>query len=103
MGYLGVFLDAYRLGQEAAEDVKVSYNLTTAEGQKKFIRKSFDNVESYSQLGRYSHIGGELMRMKDPDTAVDKYDRAVYAGIKNVFAKRVKTQHRIAKKKRMGR
>lgn len=87
MGYFGVFLDAFKLGQEAANDVKVPSNIATPAGKKKFIEKAYDLVESYSQLGCYSHIGGELMRMKNPDSAVNKYDRAVADGIKSVLSK----------------
>jgi len=91
MGYLGVFLKAHQLGQEAANDVKASFTLTTKIGQKKFMDKAYENVEAYQQLGCYSYIGGELMRMKDPDAAVNKYDRAVADGIKSVMKKRMKT------------
>ncbi len=92
MGYLGVFLKAHQLGQEAANNVKVTMNLSTKAGQSKFRDKAYENVESYQQLGEYSYIGGELMHMKDIDAAVDKYDRAVDAGITSVMKKRMKTR-----------
>jgi len=94
MGYLGVFLKAHQLGQEAAKDVKVTTDLTTKIGQGKFMDKAYDLVESYSQLGRYSYIGGELMKMKNVDAAVNKYDAAIAAGIKSVMLKRAKVKVR---------
>jgi hypothetical protein len=94
MGYLGVFLRAHQLGQEAANDVKCKCNLNTKAGQTKFMEEAYELVEAYSQLGRYSYIGGELMRMKNPDAAVNKYDNAVSDGIKSVMNKRMKAKSR---------
>lgn len=93
MGYLGVFLKGFQLGKEAAEDVKV-INLHTMAGKEKFMDKAYRNVEAYQQQGCYSYIGGELMRMRNPDAAVSKYDDAVHAGIKSVLAKRLKIKRR---------
>lgn len=97
MGYLGVFLKAFQLGKEAAENVKGTYNLTTKAGQSKFVDKAYERVEAFSQLGEYSYIGGELMRMKDIDAAVNKYDNAISDGIKSVMKKKIKPVKKIYK------
>lgn len=98
MGYLGVFLKAFQLGKEAAEDVK-GCNLNTSKGKCKFLHDAYENVEAYQQLGRYSYLGGELMRMRNVDAAVNKYDRAVADGIKSVITKRARAQKMIPKKR----
>ncbi len=94
MGYLGVFLKGHQLGQEAAADVKCNCDLSTKAGQDKFIDKAYVLVEAYSQLGCYSYIGGELMRMKNVDSAVNKYDAAISDGIKSGMKKRMKTKRK---------
>lgn len=94
MGYFGVFLKAFQLGKEAAEDVKVKCDLSTKAGQRKFTDKAYEYVEAYQQLGEYSYIGGELMHMKDVDAAVNKYDRAISEGIASVMKKRAKAQRK---------
>jgi hypothetical protein len=89
MGYLGVFLKAFQLGAEAATDVKCKCDLTTKAGQSKFMDKAYELVESYSQLGRYSYLGPELMKMKNVDSAVNKYDNAISDGIRSTMYKRM--------------
>lgn len=100
MGYFGVFLKAFQLGKEAAEDVKIPANsdLSTKNGMTKFREKAYDNVEAYQQLGEYSYIGGELMQMKNPDAAVNKYDSAISDGINSVLKLRIKQQKKKGKK-----
>ena len=97
MGYLGVFLKAHQLGQEAANDVKCKCDLNTKAGQRKFMDKAYELVEAYQQQGCYSYIGGELMKMKDIDAAVNKYDNAISDGIKSVMKKKIKPIKKIFK------
>lgn len=93
----GIFKTAYDLGEEAASSVKKTYDVTTKAGQQRFLEEAYRNVETFSQLGRYSHIGGELMRMKDTDRAVRMYDDAVAAGIKKVLINRQMHQRKVKK------
>ena len=99
MGYLGVYLKAHQLGQEAAEDVNKGYDLSTKSGKSMFELRAYEAVEALSQLGKYSYIGPELMKMKDPDAAVNKYDDAVADGIKSVMNKRIKAKAWLKNKK----
>jgi len=85
MGYLGIYLKAFQLGKLAAENVKVKCNIATESGRRKFIDKSYENVEAFTQLGKFSYLGGELMKQKNVDAAVHKYDEAVADGVKSVM------------------